>query len=140
MNMLEAWEPLVSAAVTLIHLVLDRIPTTTLITEHTERRKESSLKKHRACLLSSFNICFPSDATMVVDLICVQNEHLRIHLAGKKSHSFQEHFLPLEAIQDNLCWFSVNSTRHANSLEHGSLQEECLPCLSLVWMVANTVI
>lgn len=31
-NMLEAWEPLVSAAVTFIHLDLDHIPTTTLIT------------------------------------------------------------------------------------------------------------
>lgn len=31
-NMLEAWEPIVSAAVTLIHLGLDHIPTTTLIT------------------------------------------------------------------------------------------------------------
>lgn len=30
-NMLKAWEPLVSAAVTLIRLDLDRIPTTTLI-------------------------------------------------------------------------------------------------------------
>lgn len=31
-NMLEAWEPLVSAAVTLIHPDLDHIPTTRLMT------------------------------------------------------------------------------------------------------------
>lgn len=98
------------------------------------------MKKYRACLLSSFNFFFPSGATMVVDLICVQNEHLRTHLLGKKGHSFQEHFLPLEAIQDNLCWSSVNSTRHEKSLEHTSLQEECLPWLSLALMVAGTVI
>jgi len=96
------------------------------------------MKKYRPCLLSGFNFSFPSHVTMAV--ICVQNEHFRIHLLGKKDHSFQEHFLPLEAIQDNLCWCSVNSARHEKSLEHGSLQEECVPWLSLAWMVAGTVI
>lgn len=126
-NMLEAWEPLVSAAVTLIHLDLDPSPTTKLITQHTQRMKLSNMNKYRACLLSSFNFCFPSGVTVVVDLICVCNEHLRICLLGKKGYSFQEHFLSLEAIQGNLWWSSVNSTRRVKSLEHGSLQEECLP-------------
>lgn len=70
-NMLEAWEPLVSAAVTLTHLHLDCIPTTTLITWNTQRKKETNIKKYRACLLPSFNFTFPSGATMAVDLICV---------------------------------------------------------------------
>lgn len=38
-NMLEAWEPLILAAVTFIHLDLDRVPTTTLINQHTQSKK-----------------------------------------------------------------------------------------------------
>lgn len=37
-NMLEAWEPLILAAVTFIHLDLDRVPTT-LINQHTQSKK-----------------------------------------------------------------------------------------------------
>lgn len=37
-NMLEAWETLILAAVTFIHLDLDRVPTT-LINQHTQSKK-----------------------------------------------------------------------------------------------------